>query len=124
MKFSKRFTLAEIEERWWLLLYDENTSFNSKRRIEGLNKEKTRLIQSRIPFSADEEQLVRSVVSGTQQTAQCFEQLVEQNRQVFHHARTPKVVEEYWRELKYYGLLVDQRPPVMDDELLQVSEGG
>jgi len=120
MKFSKRFTLPEIEERWWLLLYDEETSKGSKRRSEALSRERIRAIQSKIPFSADEEQLVKAVSSAINPTGQCFEQLLEQHRQVFHHARTPKVVEEYWRELKYYGLLADQRPLAMDDELLQV----
>lgn len=120
MKFSKKYSLIEIEERWFELLYDENVSRVARRRMDQVGRDKLRLIQSKIPFSAAEEEIIRGVTSMTSSTAQVFEKILEQNRHIFHHARTPKVIEEHWRELKYFGLLADQKSIVYDDALFEV----
>lgn len=51
MKFSKKYGLIELEERWYELLYDENSSKAAKKRMETLGKEKIKNILSKIPFS-------------------------------------------------------------------------
>uniref|UniRef100_A0A915E9S5 Microspherule protein N-terminal domain-containing protein n=1 Tax=Ditylenchus dipsaci TaxID=166011 RepID=A0A915E9S5_9BILA len=51
-----------------------------------------------------------------------FDKILEQNRTVFHHSRSAKVLEEHWRELKYYGLVVDQKPVIFEDDLLQMEK--
>lgn len=122
MKFTKKFTLADIEEHWYELMYDENLSRAARKRMDGHNKEKIRAIQSRIPFSTDEEDIIRSVPSGTEgdKLASVFEGLREQHKEIFHHARNAKVIEDHWRELKYWGLLADQKPVAFEDDLVQV----
>lgn len=119
MKFSKKYSLVEIEERWFELLYDENVSNIAKRRMDQVGRDKLRLIQSKIPFSTAEEEIIRGVASITNNPL--FEKILEQNRHIFHHARTSKVIEEHWRELKYFGLLIDQKPISCDDDLFEVN---
>uniref|UniRef100_A0A183CKZ6 MCRS_N domain-containing protein n=1 Tax=Globodera pallida TaxID=36090 RepID=A0A183CKZ6_GLOPA len=118
MKFSKRYSLAEIEERWYDLLYDEQTSNLARKRMEQITKEKIRAIQSKIPFSHEEEHLIRKIPAVVQQNLVQLhiEQLLEQNQHIFHHARTVKVVEEHWRELKNVRLLIDQSPQRDDNQ--------
>ncbi|KAI1731647.1 FHA domain-containing protein [Ditylenchus destructor] len=123
MKFSKKYSLVEIEERWYELLYDENVSRLARKRMDALGRDKIRAIQAKIPFTTDEEDVIKSVSSTTSGTlTQVFDKLLDQNRQALHHARTAKVLEDYWRELKYYGLLLDQRPVIFDDDLLQIEK--
>lgn len=124
MKFTKRFTLADIEEHWYELMYDENLSRPAKKRMDGHNKEKIRAIQSRIPFSTEEEDIIRTVPSGTEgeKVTAAIANLLEQHKEMFHHARNVKVIEEHWRELKYWGLLSDQKQVPHDDDLAQVPK--
>ncbi|KAL3098721.1 hypothetical protein niasHT_024475 [Heterodera trifolii] len=118
MKFSKRYSLAEIEERWYDMLYNEQTSTLTRKRMEQISKEKIRAIQSKIPFSHEEEHLIRQIPSNVQQhlLQLHIDQLLEQNQQIFHHSRTLKAVEEHWRELKNVRLLIDQTPQKEDTQ--------
>lgn len=120
MKFSKPHTLADIEERWYLLMYDENISFMAKKRMESIAREKVRFIQSKIPFSTQEEEIL-IMIPSTKTSQHVFDEALERNRHVFHYARNSKVLEEHWKELKFWGLLVDQSPQMFDEELLRVS---
>lgn len=119
MKFSKKYSFVEIEERWFELLYDENVSRIAKRRMDQVGRDKLRLIQSKIPFSSFEEEIIRGVSSIN--NSPIFEKILEQNRHIFHHARTSKVIEEHWRELKYFGLLSDQKTIACNDDLFEVN---
>lgn len=126
MKFSKRYTLPEIEERWYDLLYNEQTSNLARQRMEQLSKDRIRTIQAKIPFSHEEEHLIRQIPSTILQHLLHLnlEQLLEQNQHAFHHARTVRVLEEHWRELKHARLLADQQhtqlPPQQDDNVALV----
>uniref|UniRef100_A0A914CKF7 FHA domain-containing protein n=1 Tax=Acrobeloides nanus TaxID=290746 RepID=A0A914CKF7_9BILA len=121
MRFSKPHTLADIEERWYLLMYDETISVMAKKRMETVPREKIRAIQSRIPFSASEENLL-IMIPSTKTGQHIFEDVLDRNRHVFHHARNPKVVEDHWKELKFWGLLVDQNPQMFEEELLRIEK--
>ncbi|CAK5054371.1 unnamed protein product [Meloidogyne enterolobii] len=111
MRFSRRYTLEQIEERWYELLYDEESSLIAKRRMEQMEKQKIISIQERIPFSLSEENLLRQIPSSAPQPiSSILSKILEQNRDTtFHYARTVKILEEHWRELRLYGLLNDQR---------------
>lgn len=120
MKFSKPHTLSDIEERWYLLMYDENISAMAKKRMESIAREKVRSIQSKIPFSTQEEEVL-IMVPSTKTGQHVFDEILERNRHAFHYARNSKVLEDHWKELKFWGLLVDQTPQMFDEELLRVA---
>uniref|UniRef100_A0A915LGR7 Microspherule protein N-terminal domain-containing protein n=1 Tax=Meloidogyne javanica TaxID=6303 RepID=A0A915LGR7_MELJA len=90
MRFSRRYTLEQIEERWYELLYDEESSLIAKRRMEQMEKQKIISIQERIPFSLSEENLLRQIPSSTPQPiSSILSKILEQNRDTtFHYART------------------------------------
>jgi len=79
--------------------------------MEQMEKQKIISIQERIPFSLSEENLLRQIPSSAPQPiSSILSKILEQNRDTtFHYARTVKILEEHWRELRLYGLLNDQR---------------
>jgi chemotaxis methyl-accepting protein methylase len=99
MKFSKKYSLVEIEERWYELLYDENASKEAKKKMNSLSREKVRSLLSKIPFSSEEDKLIRSIPSNTsqQQMSILMEDMLIRQSETFHHARTLKILEEHWR---------------------------
>lgn len=121
MNFSRKYSLAELEERWYSLLYHEEMSRAARKRMDAIGRERIRQIQSKIPFSVTEEDIIRAIPSSVTLSPSFFERVLDQNRAEFHHARTSKVLEDYWRDLKYYNLLVDQKPMHSENELLDVS---
>lgn len=120
LSFSKKYSFEEVEERWYELLYVDEISRLAKKRMDNVNREKSLQIQSKIPLNAEEDALLCSIPSNNT-NPQKFEELIKENLSVFHFARTTKVLEEMWRERKFYGLLVDQKPLIIDDNLLQVE---
>ncbi|VDN04758.1 unnamed protein product [Thelazia callipaeda] len=110
IRFSRPFTLPEIEERWYQLLYDETVSLIAKKRIADLNVETINAIQSRTVFTVKEEELLSSIPSTTANSdLATFEQLLQQNKGAFHHARTASILQQHWLEMKSWDLLQDQR---------------
>uniref|UniRef100_A0A183DMA4 MCRS_N domain-containing protein n=1 Tax=Gongylonema pulchrum TaxID=637853 RepID=A0A183DMA4_9BILA len=94
------------------LLYDEATSSVAKKRIADLSVEAITAVQSRTVFTAEEERLLSTVPSTT-----CgndftpFKEILEKNKEVFHHARTPAVLQQHWLEMRNWDLLQDQKKP-------------
>ncbi|KAL3998443.1 N-terminal region of micro-spherule family protein [Acanthocheilonema viteae] len=110
VRFSRLFTRAEIEERWYELLYDEVASNIAKRRIADLSVETISAVQSRTVFTVEEEELLSAIPSTTGGSdLAVFEQLLERNKEAFHHARTAYVLQQHWLEMKNWDLLQDQR---------------
>ncbi|KAK6106291.1 N-terminal region of micro-spherule family protein [Brugia pahangi] len=110
VRFSRPFTRAEIEERWYELLYDEVVSNVAKRRIADLSVETISAVQSRTVFTVEEEELLSAIPSATTGTdLAVFEQVLERNKEAFHHARTAYVLQQHWLEMKNWDLLQDQR---------------
>ncbi|VDN94258.1 unnamed protein product [Brugia pahangi] len=141
VRFSRPFTRAEIEERWYELLYDEQhltscelvrrtvaldndcyyapsklslahivVSNVAKRRIADLSVETISAVQSRTVFTVEEEELLSAIPSATTGTdLAVFEQVLERNKEAFHHARTAYVLQQHWLEMKNWDLLQDQR---------------
>lgn len=89
-------------------------------RIEQLNSDQLLKIQSSIPFSLEEEQILSEQSMHVSPPSGTFENLLLQHRNVFHHARTPEILEQHWRSMKHWGLLADQTIQNFDDELLRV----
>ena len=123
-KFSKPFTLHEIDVRWYEILYDEAANRATMERIKSTPQETLLNIQAAIPYSLEEEELLSSLPMFVSPPANTFENLLLQHRAVFHHARTPAALEAHWRSMKHWGLLADQTVQTLDDDLLRVREVG
>ena len=62
-KFSCRFTLQEIQQRWYALLYDSAVSRVAVQAMRNLHPELVTNIQARTMFSKAEEDLLSAVKS-------------------------------------------------------------
>ncbi|NXN09545.1 MCRS1 protein, partial [Indicator maculatus] len=106
VKFSCRFTLREVQERWYALLYDPIISKLACQAMRQLHPEAIAAIQSKVLFSKAEEQLLSKVAS------------------VFYPSRTAKALQLHWQLMKQYFLLEDQtvQPLPRGDQVLNFSD--
>uniref|UniRef100_A0ABD2XJK0 Microspherule protein 1 n=1 Tax=Trichogramma kaykai TaxID=54128 RepID=A0ABD2XJK0_9HYME len=111
-KFSCRFTLQEIQQRWYALLYDSAVSRVAVQAMRNLHPELIANIQARTLYSKQEEDLLGTIkaVSPSGQTPPLeeFQRLLETNAQTFYPARTAKALLSHWQLMKQYHLLPDQ----------------
>ena len=70
VKFSCHFTLQEVQERWYALLYDPVISKLACQAMRQLHPEAIAAIQSKALFSQAEEQLLSQVGSTSQPTSE------------------------------------------------------
>ncbi|KAE8616287.1 hypothetical protein XENTR_v10008766 [Xenopus tropicalis] len=124
VKFSCRFTLNEIQERWYALLYDPVISKLACQAIRQLHPEVIAAIQSRVLFSKAEEQLLSTVSSASQPTLDTFQDLLNKHPEVFYMSRTAKSLQVHWQLMKQYYLLEDQtvQPLPKGDQVLNFSD--
>ncbi|CAH2224195.1 microspherule 1 [Pelobates cultripes] len=124
VKFSCRFTLNEIQERWYALLYDPVISKLSCQAIRQLHPEAIAAIQSKVLFSKAEEQLLSTVSSTSQPTLETFQDLLSKHPEVFYVSRTAKYLQVHWQLMKQYYLLEDQtvQPLPKGDQVLNFSD--
>ncbi|XP_074115826.1 microspherule protein Rcd5 [Cotesia typhae] len=107
-KFSCRFTLQEIQQRWYALLYDSNVSRVAVQAMRNLHPELIASVQARTLYSKAEEDLLGTVKSTSQPMLETFQKLLETNAQAFYPARTAKALMAHWQLMKQYHLLPDQ----------------
>ncbi|XP_056886864.1 microspherule protein 1 [Takifugu flavidus] len=124
VKFSCRFTLREIKERWYALLYDPVISKLAWQAMRQLHPEAIAAIQSKALFSQAEEALLAKISSTSQPKLETFLELLSKHPHVFHSARTPKSLLVHWQLLKQYYLLEDQtvQPLPKGDQVLNFSD--
>ncbi|XP_013071190.2 microspherule protein 1-like [Biomphalaria glabrata] len=124
VKFSCRFTLKEIEERWYALLYDPAISKLAMEAARQLHQETVATIQGKALYSVAEEKLLGTYTSSSQPTLESFQSLLQQHPDVFHPARTAKTLQSHWLLLKQYHLLPDQsvQPLPKGDHILNLSD--
>lgn len=124
VKFSCRFTLSEIQERWYALLYDPVISKLACQAIRQLHPEAIAAIQSKVLFSKAEEQLLSTVSSSSQPTLETFQDLLAKHPDVFYMSRTAKSLQVHWQLMKQYYLLDDQtvQPLPKGDQVLNFSD--
>lgn len=63
VKFSCRFTLKEVSERWYALLYDSTLSRHATSAIQNLHPKTIATIESKTLFSIAEEDLLTNIQS-------------------------------------------------------------
>lgn len=124
VKFSCRFTLREIKERWYSLLYDPVISKLAWQAMRQLHPEAIAAIQSKALFSQNEETLLSKIGSTSQPKLDVFQDLLNKHPGVFHPSRTPKSLLVHWQLLKQYYLLDDQsvQPLPKGDQVLNFSD--
>ncbi|XP_076088814.1 microspherule protein 1-like [Mytilus galloprovincialis] len=124
IKFSCRFTLKEIQERWFALLYDPIISKLGMQAIKQLHPDIISSVQSKTLFSKEEEKLLGTVLSTSQPNIEVFEELIDKNPESFYPLRTPKSLHNHWLLMKQYHLLPDQsvQPMPRGDHVLNFSD--
>jgi len=108
VKFTCKFTLKEIENRWYALMYDPTIAKISVSAIRQLPTDVVALIHQKTIFSKQEEDILKHVLSSTQPTVETFEDLLSKNTNVFLPYRTAKCLLAHWTLLKHHHLLSDQ----------------
>ena len=121
VKFSCHFTLSEIQERWYALLYDPVISKLAMEAVRNLPQEIVHKVTKDTPFSREEEDALAN--SGLKSTTASldvshFESLLSSQPSVFHPSRTGRSLMTHWQYMKQYSLLpswvsMEASPPVM-----------
>uniref|UniRef100_A0A0A9XBK2 Microspherule protein 1 n=1 Tax=Lygus hesperus TaxID=30085 RepID=A0A0A9XBK2_LYGHE len=108
VKFSCKFTLQEIQNRWYALLYEPSVSKLAVAAMRNLHPDLVSNVESKTLYSKDEQSLLAAVKSNPAPTLQTFEELLNKNVLTFHRARTPKSLLAQWHLMKQYQLLDEQ----------------
>nr|CDJ97861.1 Forkhead-associated domain containing protein [Haemonchus contortus] len=122
IKFSRPYTLEDIEERWYQLMYDDTLSRQAKKRMNELPVEEILRIQSRTAFTMREEDLLRGLDLGNLSCPDraMMEDLIKKYPEDFHSARTPQSLLDHWHILNSYGILAPgPQSGLVDWELLE-----
>ncbi|KAK8768329.1 hypothetical protein V5799_015205, partial [Amblyomma americanum] len=129
VKFSCNFTLQEIKERWYALLYDPaisklNVSRMAVAAMKQLHPDVLASVQAKTIFSEEEEMLLCTLPSTAQPTLEDFQELLDKHVDVFAPARTSKTLLNHWMLMRQYFLLHDQTVPVREkgDDTLSFSD--
>lgn len=108
IKFSCRFTVQELQQRWYALLYDPIVSRVAVAAMRNLHPEVTQAVQAKALFSKAEEELLGTIKSTSSPDVSTMMELLKKNPQVFFPARTAKSLLTHWTLMKQYHLLPDQ----------------
>uniref|UniRef100_A0A7E4VTW5 FHA domain-containing protein n=1 Tax=Panagrellus redivivus TaxID=6233 RepID=A0A7E4VTW5_PANRE len=74
-KFSQPYSLHDLDERWYLMLYDKQVSKFVRDRIHAQTVEFVSSVYKKIPFSADEDKLIKGVVNVPKRDIEVFNKL-------------------------------------------------
>ncbi|XP_046661159.1 microspherule protein 1-like isoform X3 [Homalodisca vitripennis] len=108
VKFSCRFTIQEVQQRWYALLYDPVISRLAVASMRNLHPEVIASVESKALYSKQEEELLATIKPNAAPTLETFQELLQSNPHVFFSARTPKALMNHWHLMKHYYLLPDQ----------------
>ncbi|KAJ8321121.1 hypothetical protein KUTeg_002708 [Tegillarca granosa] len=124
VKFTCRFTLKEIQERWYALLYDPIISKLAIQAMKQLHPDVMTNIQARALYSKEEESLLGTIPSTSQPSLDVFHELSEKHPEVIYPLRTSKSLYNHWLLMKQYHLLPDQsvQPMPRGDHVLNFSD--
>lgn len=124
VKFSCKFTLKEIQERWYSLLYDPIISKLAIQAMKQFHPDVLATIQAKALFSKAEETLLGGIPSTSSPNIEVFKDLIDKNPDSFYPTRTPKSLHSHWLLMKHYHLLPDQsvQPMPRGDHVLNFSD--
>lgn len=123
-RFSCKFTMQEMQSRWYSLLYEEPISRIAVAAMRNLHPEMVEHVQSRALYTTLEEELLGTVKSTENPTVETFQELLDKNPAAFYPARTAKALLNHWTLMKQYSLLPDQtvKPIPVEDHTLSFSD--
>ncbi|XP_023304923.2 microspherule protein 1 [Lucilia cuprina] len=124
IKFSCKFTLSELQARWFSLLYEPAISRIAVAAMRNLHPELVESVQRKALFSIQEEELLSNIKSTDNPKLEQFQELLDKNASVFYSARTAKSLQNHWQMMKQYQLLSDQvvKPLHISDQPLSFSD--
>lgn len=124
VKFSCKFTLQEIEDRWYALLYDPTIAKVSVSAMRQLHPDIIAQVHSKALFSEAEESILKMVTSNSQPTLEKFQELLTKHPDIFLMYRNPKSLMSHWSLMKHYHLLSDQtiQPLPRHEEVVSFSD--
>ncbi|KAK9891939.1 hypothetical protein WA026_017422 [Henosepilachna vigintioctopunctata] len=107
-KFSCKFTVQELQQRWYALLYDQAVSRVAVAAMRNLHPDMIAAVQDRALWSIPEEELLHSIKANSNPTLEVFADLLSHNPDVFYSGRTALSLQKHWLTLRMYHLLPDQ----------------
>lgn len=124
VKFSCRFSLKDVQDRWHALLYNQQISALAMERIRDLPPDVTTAALANVLWSTKEEAVLAATPSSDPGHLGTFEKLFDEHRTAFHVTRTPRAIQYHWLQMRKHRLLSDQRvqPLKPDDNALSFSD--
>ncbi|CAH0405521.1 unnamed protein product [Chilo suppressalis] len=126
VKFTCRFTVGELQSRWYALLYNAEISRVAVAAMRNLHPDLVAAVQQQALYSTAEEDLLGTLPSSSHPALEKFQELLDQNPHVFYPSRTAKALMNHWQLLKQYQLLPDQTvhplPKSQDDKIMSFSD--
>lgn len=124
-KFSCRFTLQELQQRWYALLYDQAVSRIAVAAMRNLHPDMVAAVQDRALWSQVEENMLTKIVSQENPNIKLFADMLASNPDVFYPSRTPNALLRHWNTMRMYHLLPDQvvqSLPTTDRPIMSINE--
>ena len=109
-KFSCKFTLKEVEERWDALLFNPALSAAAMEEVGLLSAEERYFANSAVLWSPLEEDILAQIASQPEPSLIALEDILTENPSIFHPSRTATSLHYHWSLLRKYNLLCDQCP--------------
>ncbi|RNA30299.1 microspherule 1 [Brachionus plicatilis] len=106
-KFSTRFELNELEERWNAFLSDQQISKMIRKNVKKLHIDDLSRIDKQVPFNNNENFLILELDSKIN-SKEFFDDFLLKNRQFFHPSRTKNDLMKQYSIFKKLNLLKDQ----------------
>lgn len=108
VKFSCKFSLQEIEDRWYALLYCAPIQRVAMAAMRQLPPDIVALIHAKALFSKEEEELLKTICvtpGRSPPSLDAFKQLLDSNSHVFLPHRTENHLQSHWMSMRYYNLI-------------------
>lgn len=124
VKFTCKFTLREIEDRWYALLYDPVIAKIAVSAMRQLHPDVIASVHRKALFSLEEEELLKKISSTSQPTEETFQELLNSHTETFLLHRTARCLMNHWTLMKHYHLLSDQTLPHLPrhEEIINFSD--
>eukprot|EP00039_Didymoeca_costata_P001468 m.52747 g.52747 ORF g.52747 m.52747 type:complete len:397 (-) comp10815_c0_seq1:1760-2950(-) len=119
VKFSKTYTLKEIKDRCYNLLYNQDVSRVAKAAMATLDEEERYIISKTVLFSPTEENLLRDIRPLEHEPSpplEIFQELLQSKGQQFLASRTPLDLKMQWNRLRHHDLLSAEAPLGSNEE--------
>ncbi|KAF5303984.1 hypothetical protein FQA39_LY01769 [Lamprigera yunnana] len=107
-KFSCKFTVQELQQRWYALLYDQAVSRVAVAAMRNLHPDMVAAVQDRALWNVQEEEVLGAIKGQSNPTLSIFVDLLTQHSDVFYPNRTAIALQRHWHTMKLYHLLPDQ----------------